>query len=101
MGYGLLAGSVIGAVVGAPNTSQGGLVTCDDNYSFCTRHRVPGVSHLAGAIMGGLFGVAIGGVGGRFYRTERWIGRPLGNGSQVSVAPARRGAMAVRVSMRF
>jgi hypothetical protein len=103
--YGTVAGAGAGALVGAITYKKGRGPACSPNdILFCGFASgdagVPdqGVSPRAGATLGALFGFLAGGIGGRFYRTERWIHRPSSTGATVGVRPSANGPV-VQVSL--
>ena len=103
MVYGLLAGSLLGAIVGVRG-GQAQIVSCRtaQGSSLCASSGGPQVvSHPGGAVLGGVLGIAVGGIGGRFVHTERWIDRPLGVRRLLTITPAPGCAMTLGVSMHF
>ena len=105
MVYGLFAGAVTGAIVGVEETRKGHLVTCDFQYGGCfspSDYQAETVtSHSGGAILGGIYGLIIGGIGGRFYHTERWITRTLGMRDMLRITPASRSTITATLTLRF
>jgi hypothetical protein len=99
-------GMLIGALVGA----GAGAITYDATYRepkcapdnfFCWQLEPDrGLGVFAAALVGGVVGLAAGGLVGRAIKTERWVSRPLGAGARLGLVP-RGNDVALLVSMRF
>ena len=103
MGWGFLGGAATGAIVGALIFEKGTSPEClPDDFLFCTgpHKSQKGFNAPTGALFGGLLGMTVGGIYGRFHHSERWTKRALGGGSRVGLVPFgnSRGLM---VSMKF
>jgi hypothetical protein len=97
--YGSIVGAGIGAIIGAATYKEP--PPCDLAI-FCPEPDIGrGGDALAGAIGGGLVGLAAGGLWGSAHRSERWIRRPLGSGYSLRLLPAHAGGAAFRVTRRF
>jgi hypothetical protein len=100
MGYGFVTGAAAGAIYGAATWREGrgkiSLFGHSDDY-----RPAEGMKPESGAILGGVVGLAVGGIYGRLHTTERWVRRPLGTGALVSVMPVVHGGVALSVGMQF
>jgi hypothetical protein len=104
MGYGFLLGAGTGAALAAATHKKGSGPQClPDDFLFCTgpMKRERGVNASTGALFGGLLGMTVGGIAGRFHHSERWTRRTLGSSRPVGVGPAPGGRQAVRISVAF
>lgn len=96
--YGSAGGAVLGAIIGAVSYRAPG--PCAD--IFCPEPEVGrGGNALAGALAGGVLGLAAGGIWGVSHRTERWIRRSAGRGATLGVVPTGHRGTALRVSVNF
>lgn len=96
--WGSAVGATLGGIVGAVTYKK---PDCAGATFFCgdvTPNRSADV--VAGAIVGALAGLAVGGIWGASHPSERWARRSLGTGTRVGLAPSGRGA-AVSLVARF
>jgi len=79
-GYGFLAGSVVGGIIGSATWTP----CTDTGFLACMMYPSQGEQTVGGAILGGLLGGLIGGAIGAGTRTEVWGTVPLA-GARVSI----------------
>lgn len=99
MTYGFLGGAASGAIIGAITYKSS---NCPHGLYLgppVDCHGASGFKAGEGALFGGMLGLALGGIYGRYHRTERWVDRPLGDG-HVGMTPSARGAL-LHISARF
>ena len=90
-GIGVLLGGVVGALIGYASYEE---------CVHCFFDLRPETLAAAGAVIGGLGGLAAGALIGSAIETDRWMEMPLAS-MRVSVAPQRDGRFGFGASVRF
>ena len=95
---GALIGLGVGALFGLTMTDEA-MDDCSDELLLCPIPATDGEMEVAGALVSGLAGAAIGAVVGAFVRTERWENRTPA--VTAAINPGRFGGVQLSMSRKF
>lgn len=99
MAFGFVLGAAAGAVYGAATHERGRCL--QRSLLGCGDYQEPkGLGPAVDGFIGGVAGMAVGGILGHRVRRERWIERPLGTAARVGVTRLA-GGTGVRARLAF
>lgn len=97
LGIGFLAGSGVGAILGAASYSK---PQCDQSQFLCLDFG-RGFSAIAGAVFGSVAGIVIGGISGRIATHEVWRKANNDRDLRVSIIPTGGSSVRMGATMVF
>ena len=95
---GALIGLGVGALFGLTMTDEA-MDECSDQLLLCPTPATDGEMEVAGALVSGVAGAAIGAIVGAFVRTERWENRSPA--VTAAINPGRFGGVQLSMSRKF